>query len=203
MSKISTLGRLSIVLVFCAPTLTFAKSKINNVGKITCEEMQAEQVRLGLIGQNLANAETTRTAAGGKFRPFKINACSKGACTGTLITEPLLKYLPDHPDADKNGYVAFPNVDTKAEFKTFNSTATKLKLLAAQKVCGSQVYEAKAGTSFAVRYKNPGSLSVKEDIINMDRKNRVTSWVRQDNKGTTTTIHFDEHGRVQPETTLE
>ena len=34
----------------------------------------------------------------------------------TAQVEPNIKYEPGHPDADENGYVAYPNIDMTTEF---------------------------------------------------------------------------------------
>ena len=92
--------------------------------------MQAQRTRAEMLVENLANAETTRTPEGGPYRrkdvvfetsdvssPFAsvFNAQVQG--TGVAISEvvtdasdPEKRYMPGHPDADQDGYVAFPNV---------------------------------------------------------------------------------------------
>jgi flagellar basal-body rod protein FlgC len=94
--------------------------------------MQAQRVRAELLVENLANAETTRTPEGGPYRrkdavfesttvssPFssifesQVNA-SGGVAVSQIVTdtsEPERRYLPGHPDADKDGYVAFPKMN--------------------------------------------------------------------------------------------
>jgi flagellar basal-body rod protein FlgC len=83
--------------------------------------------------ENLANADTTRTAEGGPYRrkdvvfqtsstesPFSsvfqsaLESQSNGVSVGQVVTdqrEPDRRYMPGHPDADKDGYVAFPRVN--------------------------------------------------------------------------------------------
>ena len=94
--------------------------------------MQAQRVRAELLVENLANAETTRTPEGGPYRrkdavfestsvssPFssvfnaQVNA-PNGVGVAEIVTdasEPERRYLPGHPDADKDGYVAFPKMN--------------------------------------------------------------------------------------------
>ncbi|HMC59084.1 MAG TPA: flagellar basal body rod protein FlgC, partial [Candidatus Solibacter sp.] len=85
-----------------------------------------------LLVENLANAETTRTPEGGPYRrkdavfesatvssPFssifesQMNA-SGGVAVSQIVTDnsaPERRYMPGHPDADKDGYVAFPKMN--------------------------------------------------------------------------------------------
>jgi flagellar basal-body rod protein FlgC len=94
--------------------------------------MQAQRVRAELLVENLANAETTRTPEGGPYRrkdavfesttvssPFssvfesQVNE-SGGVAVSQIVTdnsEPERRYIPGHPDADKEGYVAFPKMN--------------------------------------------------------------------------------------------
>jgi flagellar basal-body rod protein FlgC len=94
--------------------------------------MAAQRTRASLLVENLANAETTRTAQGGPYRrkdavfasgpagsPFvsvfesELNAGTGVTVAGVIedAREPERRYLPGHPDADASGYVAFPRVN--------------------------------------------------------------------------------------------
>jgi flagellar basal-body rod protein FlgC len=103
-----------------------------SVLSIGASGMQAQRVRAELLVENLANAETTRTPEGGPYRrkdavfesmsvssPFSsifeahMNAPG-GVAVSQIVTdtsEPERRYLPGHPDADKDGYVAFPKMN--------------------------------------------------------------------------------------------
>jgi flagellar basal-body rod protein FlgC len=95
--------------------------------------MEAQKARAQILVENLANAETTRTPEGGPYRRKDVvfssdpglssfssefeNAAGNGL-TGVKVTgitvdprEPEMRYMPGHPDADKDGYVAFPRVN--------------------------------------------------------------------------------------------
>jgi flagellar basal-body rod protein FlgC len=94
--------------------------------------MAAQRARAEVLVENLANAETTRTPEGGPYRrkdlvfesstvasPFASVFSSElqsqgGVAVAGMITdmsEPERRYLPGHPDADKDGYVAFPKIN--------------------------------------------------------------------------------------------
>jgi flagellar basal-body rod protein FlgC len=95
--------------------------------------MAAQRARAELLVENMANAETTRTPEGGPYRrkdvvfesgavesPFssifntQVNDGPTGVTVSDVITdnsEPERRYLPGHPDADKDGYVAFPKMN--------------------------------------------------------------------------------------------
>ena len=100
---------------------------------VSASGMAAQRARAELLVQNLANADTTRTPEGGPYRrkdvvfqsqevtsPFsslfdaQINQRAVGVGVADVVTdnrEPDRRYLPGHPDADKDGYVAFPRVN--------------------------------------------------------------------------------------------
>lgn len=94
--------------------------------------MAAQRTRAELLVENMANAETTRTPEGGPYRrkdavfetssvesPFSsVFNTELGAPNGVAVSEvvtdtsePERRYMPGHPDADKDGYVAFPKMN--------------------------------------------------------------------------------------------
>lgn len=98
--------------------------------QVSASGMSAERTRAELLVQNMANAETTRTPEGGPYRrqdvvfssqeqssPFSAvfqNEVGTGVTVSDVITDtrdPIKRYMPGHPDADANGYVAFPNMN--------------------------------------------------------------------------------------------
>jgi flagellar basal-body rod protein FlgC len=92
--------------------------------------MAAQRTRAELLVENMANSETTRTPEGGPYRrkdavfstdvqssPFSAvfqhelgNGVTVSEITEDSI-EPDRRYMPGHPDADANGYVAFPKMN--------------------------------------------------------------------------------------------
>ena len=98
--------------------------------QVSASGMAAERTRAELLVENMANAETTRTPEGGPYRrkdvvfssepqssPFSAvfqTEVGTGVTVSDVITDardPIKKYMPGHPDADANGYVAFPNMN--------------------------------------------------------------------------------------------
>jgi flagellar basal-body rod protein FlgC len=102
-----------------------------SVLSIGASGMAAQRLRAQLLTENLANAETTRTPEGGPYRrkdavfesapatsPFssvfdaELHA-PEGVAVSEIVTDtrdPERRYIPGHPDADADGYVAFPRV---------------------------------------------------------------------------------------------
>jgi flagellar basal-body rod protein FlgC len=100
---------------------------------VSASGMDAQRQRAELLVENLANAETTRTPEGGPYRrkdaifssdpglssfASELGAALGSAGTGVKVAgitvdqrEPEKRYLPGHPDADKDGYVAFPRIN--------------------------------------------------------------------------------------------
>ncbi len=98
---------------------------------VSASGMGAQRARAELLVENLANAETTRTPEGGPYRRkdvvftsesqtspfssvFQAQIDANGVAASDVIEdtrEPDRRYLPGHPDADKNGYVAFPKIN--------------------------------------------------------------------------------------------
>jgi flagellar basal-body rod protein FlgC len=104
-----------------------------SVLSVSASGMSAQRTRAELLAENLANAETTRTPEGGPYRrkdavftsagetsPFgavfqtEMDAGVQGVEVSQITEDtrpPQKRYLPGHPDADKDGYVAFPNIN--------------------------------------------------------------------------------------------
>ncbi|MFN7018700.1 MAG: flagellar basal body rod protein FlgC [Fimbriimonadales bacterium] len=90
--------------------------------RVSSSGLSAERLRMDLIADNLANANTTRTPEGQPYRrkvavfqPIAPTPTMPGGVRVVQIvadnTPPRMVYEPGHPDADANGYVAYPNVD--------------------------------------------------------------------------------------------
>ncbi|MGQ9633810.1 MAG: flagellar basal body rod protein FlgC [Bryobacteraceae bacterium] len=99
---------------------------------VSASGMAAQRKRAELLVENLANAETTRTPEGGPYRRKDVvfesrpvesefaslfHSLSSAPVSGVRVAEvvvdtrePERRYLPGHPDADADGYVAFPRV---------------------------------------------------------------------------------------------
>ncbi len=98
--------------------------------------LTAERFRSDMILQNIANAKTTRTPDGEPYRRKQVifeerttdfgqalkneqNKLTQGGVRAIQVVEsekdftPV--YDPAHPDADENGYVMYPNVNTSEE----------------------------------------------------------------------------------------
>ena len=97
---------------------------------ISGSALTAEKLRMDLISNNIANMNTTRTPTGGPYRrqvalfSQRLEKASQGerASLGVqvrgVVHDPSparLVHEPDHPDANEDGYVAYPNVDMVKE----------------------------------------------------------------------------------------
>lgn len=105
--------------------------------KISASGLAAQRKRMEAISSNIANSQTTRTAEGGPYRPKEVVFGSEPArenfseilegeisengkkvhATEVVSTDkpPILKYQPNHPDADERGYVAYPDINVMKE----------------------------------------------------------------------------------------
>ena len=106
--------------------------------EISSSGMSAQRFRMDVISQNIANQDTTRTADGQPYRrrvvtfqekgePFLFTdwlsayeAREAGGVRATSVqddtsTDYKLVFDPEHPDADDEGYVRYPNVDLERE----------------------------------------------------------------------------------------
>lgn len=99
--------------------------------------LSAERTHINIISMNLANAKTTRTADGGPYRrrtvvleatpvdaPFKqqmqdaMTQQMRGVRVQSIAVDQRphkLVYEPGHPDANEDGYVAYPDINVVEE----------------------------------------------------------------------------------------
>ena len=106
---------------------------------INASGMTAQRFRMDIISENVANANTTRTSDGSPYVRKVVTFTEKDTQTpfhhvlneardrysgkGVKIdgvyedkeTEMNMVYDPSHPDADENGYLEMPNVDSIKE----------------------------------------------------------------------------------------
>lgn len=101
---------------------------------VSASGMSAERTRAEVLVENIANQNTTRTAEGGPYRRQDVvfqtqpvegsfssvlsSSLGEGSGNGVGVSEivqdtsdPDRRYMPGHPDADKDGYVAFPKIN--------------------------------------------------------------------------------------------
>ena len=129
---------------------------------ISASALSAERTRMNLISSNLANVNSTRTAEGGPYKRkdavFTATATpgSFGAALGQAtdarrveVTEihedqnpPRLQYEPNHPDANAQGYVAYPNVNVVEEMAD---------MISASRSYEANVTAAQAAKSMAIK----------------------------------------------------
>lgn len=101
--------------------------------KVTASGLAAQRLRMNLIAENVANANTTRTPEGGPYRrrdpllaarPFEelmdeqLAAGATGVVVDRVVVDPnppRSQYDPSHPDANAEGYVQMPNIDPVME----------------------------------------------------------------------------------------
>jgi len=85
--------------------------------------LHAEWVRLQVVANNVANAETTRTPEGGPYRRRHVvfstllDGLNGVRVRGVVPSQepPRTVYDPGHPDADAEGFVAMPNIKVPME----------------------------------------------------------------------------------------
>jgi len=140
---------------------------------IAASGMTAQRFRMDIIAENIANVSTTRTENGGPYRrkivtfeekqlkagvpSFKhILKDSTAAYIGNGVkatkvsedttTDFIMEYDPSHPDADENGYVRYPNVNTVTEMtnlidasRSYEANVTAFQAIKSMATSGIQV----------------------------------------------------------------
>ena len=115
--------------------------------------LTAQRFRMDVISENIANIDTTRTENGGPYRRKMVVLSSENSFKNMMVknlsdyelggvevteivedqSEFKLVYDPEHPDADEEGYLRMPNVDSLKEttdmmeaFRAYQANVTAL-----------------------------------------------------------------------------
>ena len=105
--------------------------------RISASGLTSERIRMNVVSSNLANTQTTRTPEGGPYKRkdvvFSAEPMRKSfqdmlasEVTGKVSqvkvsgiindpNPPIVKYDPQHPDANEKGYVSLPNINAIKE----------------------------------------------------------------------------------------
>ena len=135
--------------------------------EISATGLSAERLAMDVIANNIANANTTRTAQGGPFKRQLVvfaqkadasssdpmgddTSTSQGGVQAVGIVQDLspdrLVFDPSNPDADARGYVHYPNVSVVKEM---------VDMMAA-----SRAYEANVSAMQEARSMNAAALNL-------------------------------------------
>ena len=112
---------------------------------VSTSGMGAQRTRINIVSANIANAQTTHTAEGGPYKkqnvvfqeilineqqkndniissPNEQNYSANRPLSSVGIKQiveakgqPVMKFDPEHPDANKDGYVAYPDINPVVE----------------------------------------------------------------------------------------
>lgn len=91
---------------------------------VTSSALNAEKIRMNVVAENIANAQTTHDVDGQPYHrkvvSFEsvLDGAEKGVRVSNVSTDTTpgqTVYNPTHPDADSNGMVQMPNVNLATE----------------------------------------------------------------------------------------
>jgi flagellar basal-body rod protein FlgC len=109
-----------------------------NIFDIAGSGMNAQSVRLNLVASNISNANSVSSSLNQVYKSRqpvfgaelknvmdKQNAASKVNVLGVVESQapPVMEYAPNHPMADKDGYIFKPNVNTVEEMANMMSAS--------------------------------------------------------------------------------
>ena len=136
---------------------------------ISGSALLAERQRSEVIAANMANAQTTHTEAGGPYRRREVvfetrgpsafrlalasNSEDHGPTPGSVRisdvvddpSPPQMRYEPGHPDANKEGYVAYPAINPTAEMVDLMDSVRAYQLNASAVAAAKQMIQQAIG----------------------------------------------------------
>ena len=101
-------------------------SAVTGIMAVASSGLKAQQQRMRIIAENIANADSTaKTSTGDPYRrkavvfePSSVDGGGQGVKVAQVVSDPTpfkLDYQPANPAADKSGYVKLPNVEPLVE----------------------------------------------------------------------------------------
>jgi flagellar basal-body rod protein FlgC len=134
---------------------------------ISASGLSAERTRAEVVAGNMANAESTRTAEGGPYRRQEVvfqsqapssfrmqlagagpgaavSGMSGGVAVRSIVSDtaaPILRYEPSHPDADGDGFVAYPNINPVLEMTDLMGAARAYQMNASAVQAAKQMIQ--------------------------------------------------------------
>jgi flagellar basal-body rod protein FlgC len=139
--------------------------KLFDMLSISGSALSAERQRAEIIAANMANAETTHTEGGGPFKRREVVFQNSGASSFRLAlansgsnlgptpgsvqvsqviddpTPPIMRYEPGHPDANKDGYVAYPAINPVTEMVDLMGSVRAYQLNASAVTAAKQMIQ--------------------------------------------------------------
>ena len=133
---------------------------------VSASGLSAERMRAEVVAGNMANAESTHTAEGGPYQrkevvfqsqapsSFRMQLASAtgsgntnlsgGVTVRSVVTDtaaPIMRYEPSHPDADANGFVAYPNINPVLEMTDLMGAARAYQMNASAVQAAKQMIQ--------------------------------------------------------------
>jgi flagellar basal-body rod protein FlgC len=136
---------------------------------ISASGLTAERVRAEVVAGNMANAESTHTAQGGPYQrkevvfqsaapsSFRMQLAGaagssflgaansgSGVTVSSIVSDtsaPIMRYEPSHPDADADGFVAYPNINPVLEMTDLMGAARAYQMNASAVQAAKQMIQ--------------------------------------------------------------
>jgi flagellar basal-body rod protein FlgC len=133
---------------------------------ISASGLSAERTRAEVVASNMANAESTHTAEGGPYQrkevvfqsaspsSFRMQlaeatgsapaSVAGGVAVRSIVSDasaPVMRYEPSHPDADADGFVAYPNINPVLEMTDLMGAARAYQMNASAVQAAKQMIQ--------------------------------------------------------------
>lgn len=119
--------RIISILLFL---FSFVTEASNYTVDLFCQDLNVILTKRNVADSNIKNAKTTRTVKGGPYLKKVVTGCRNGKCKiEERKNDIVLKYEPNHPDANENGYVAYPDIDVSEEMEKMIKAAQAKTLI--------------------------------------------------------------------------
>ncbi len=172
-------SRLVPSLTLCVLVFSFG-----NVAKaLDCLDLYVASLGVAIHTFNIENSDVCRTPDGGPYKRIEI---VRSQTDFRLVPHSDFKmiYEPGHPDANSDGMVTYPNIDSEKEKIAATAAAHDLRLLASNHVCGTSL-EQDGDTAF-IHYDQSLSFRVPEiesDTLVFNDQGNLKLWSRRSHSG--------------------
>lgn len=162
-------------------------SSLHRSTSIDCKDLKKSFLRVSVHGSNLRHFRVTRTPSGEPYQPLTIQ-CHRKNCRIAKKRKFVQRYLPEHPHANRDGFVNYPAINPRREQTALKAAVVELSALARNNTCGSSLHQ----TSDGILVKYRLSRYVESDVFNFDENRQIASWVRNFRDGKSVILSFDD-----------
>jgi flagellar basal-body rod protein FlgC len=176
----------TLILTYIIVIFSVKASAMKMENSAECHELKNAHLKLVVYTHNIANAQATRHhgSKGGHYKKKEV-VCSENSCKEKILHATRKVYEPGHPDANKRGYVFYPDINPLEELKKINQAVLEISQVAERQGCHTKLQN--KANEMVVSYHQG---SVIQDIFKFGKDKKLQSWLRIQKNGKQSMVDY-------------